>query len=484
MKRIILPFFISFIILITANISYADLVTKAKVNVTAVRIRESASTQSNIIKNIYQDDEVEVLEENGEWYKIKYGDTVGYAKAEFFTITQQGDLVDNPSSSENSTNEIEAQNNVKEESVVNNTMTDTTVNQNVATNQETTETAIQELNIGDSIILSNILNVRLIPSLSASTKLEIAQGTNITIEAKLGNWYKITDQITEGWVLKSKLMTKQPVIQPETPVVTQEPEIITPEKNEQPVNNNDVMVQPENQPEENKINSTETTETNKSAIVIVETARVRKTASTKSDIIDVLDEDDIVTIIGEEGEFYKITSSKFESGYISKTLVKEKNVTSRSATEERENIVSPEVNETVNQSLSQESSSQVTGNDIVVFAKQFLGYPYVLGCSSPEKGFDCSGFTKYVFGHFGYSLGATAASQTNLGSVVERENLQTGDLILFYNDAKTKIGHCGIYLESGDFIHSANPQRGVVIDNLNTNSYYDQRFVTARRIVF
>lgn len=105
------------------------------------------------------------------------------------------------------------------------------------------------------------------------------------------------------------------------------------------------------------------------------------------------------------------------------------------------------------------------------------------GCSTPENGFDCSGFTRYVFGHFGYTLGQVAADQTSLGAVVERENLQTGDLILFYNDEKTKIGHCGIYCEDGNFIHSANPQRGVVIDNLNTNSYYSQRFVTARRIV-
>ena len=76
-----------------------------------------------------------------------------------------------------------------------------------------------------------------------------------------------------------------------------------------------------------------------------------------------------------------------------------------------------------------------------------------------------------------------AASQTSLGVVVEKENLQIGDLILFYDDAKKKIGHCGIYIGGGDFIHSANPQRGVVIDNLNTNSYYAQRFVTARRII-
>ncbi len=105
------------------------------------------------------------------------------------------------------------------------------------------------------------------------------------------------------------------------------------------------------------------------------------------------------------------------------------------------------------------------------------------GCSTPEKGFDCSGFTRYVFGHFGFTLGQVAADQTSLGDVVERANLQIGDLILFYNDGKSKIGHCGIYMGSGDFIHSANPQRGVVTDNLNTNSYYSERFVTARRIV-
>lgn len=105
------------------------------------------------------------------------------------------------------------------------------------------------------------------------------------------------------------------------------------------------------------------------------------------------------------------------------------------------------------------------------------------GCSTPEKGFDCSGFTRYVFGHFGFTLGQVAADQTSLGDVVGREGLQIGDLILFYNDGKSKIGHCGIYMGSGDFIHSANPQRGVVTDNLNTNSYYSERFVTARRIV-
>ena len=95
MKKIIFSLFIIFMILIT-NISYAE-TKKATVKVAAVRIREAASTDSNIITNIYEDDEVEILEENGEWYKVKYGSSVGFAKAEFFKIAK--------SSTQNTTNQ-------------------------------------------------------------------------------------------------------------------------------------------------------------------------------------------------------------------------------------------------------------------------------------------------------------------------------------------------------------------------------------------
>ena len=58
-----------------------------------------------------------------------------------------------------------------------------------------------------------------------------------------------------------------------------------------------------------------------------------------------------------------------------------------------------------------------------------------------------------------------------------------GDLIVFYNEEKTKVGHVGIYIGNGEFVHAANPERGVVIDNINTNTYYNTRFVSARRII-
>lgn len=468
MKKIILSGIIIFMIL---TISHASFAVTATVNVTAVRIREFASTQANIVTNIYQEDEVEVLEENGEWYKVKYAEKIGYAKAEFFT--KKKEETQNTVANEKSTQEPQ-----------NNAENGESTERNLVPNEENGQTVPVQLKVGETVALSNNIKVRVMPNLSTIARTEIVQGTNVTIETKLGNWYKITNQTISGWITESKLTTQlaaneppvatQPPAQPETqvpqtPPNTTEPKETTPEPTQE-------------KPQETKQPKEEKPTTNKTAIVIVETARVRKTASTNSDIVDVLDEDDIVTITGEEGNFYKITSDKIGSGYISKSLVKQKDVSARSTVEERDNTINKEAKEE-NKPESQEKNSAVTGNDIVGFAKQFLKYPYVLGASSPEKGFDCSGFTRYVYGHFGFSLGQVAASQTSLGAVVERENLQIGDLILFYNDGKTKIGHCGIFIGGGDFIHSANPQRGVVIDNLNSNSYYSQRFVTARRIV-
>lgn len=439
MKKIILSWFIILGMITFLNQSLASTAT---VQVTAVRIRESASTDSNIITNLYEDDEVEILEENGEWYKVQYNGKVGYAKAEFFK--KKNETTEN-TVTQNTTADEPVQNN---ESIVD--------EQNVQP-ENTTETS-QELKIGTTVSVARDVKLRIIPNLSASDKIEIKKGDNVTVEAELGKWYKIKNETVEGWLMKTKLTagltpTEEPAEQPQEPETPQAPENTTP---------------PETVTPEQPTTTTTPTETtmNKTAVVIVETARVREGASTKANIIDVLDEDDIVTIIGEEGDFYKITTNKISSGFISKTLVKEKDVTSRSTAEER----------------TVESKSPTKQDDIIEFAKQFLGYPYVLGCSSPETGFDCSGFTRYVFGHFGYKLGRVAADQTSLGAVVERADLEVGDLLLFYDDAKTKIGHCGIYMGNGQFIHSANPKRGVVTDNLNTNSYYSQRFVTARRI--
>ncbi len=223
------------------------------------------------------------------------------------------------------------------------------------------------------------------------------------------------------------------------------------------------------------INNTTTSENrNTKGIINVETANVREKASKSSKIVYRLDEFDEVTIIEEDGDWYKITNSKGENGYVSKSLVKIADVSSRGNVDARVEI--PEEVKTEEPEIDK-------GIEVVNYAKQYLGCEYVLGGKTPESGFDCSGYTRYVYKNFGYNIGTVAAEQTSVGAEISREDLKEGDLILFYNEANTKIGHTGIYIGNNEFIHSANPERGVVTDNLVTNSYYSTRFVTARRIV-
>ena len=103
------------------------------------------------------------------------------------------------------------------------------------------------------------------------------------------------------------------------------------------------------------------------------------------------------------------------------------------------------------------------------------------GGSSPSKGFDCSGFTTYVYKHFGVSLSRTSSGQSGNGKSVSKENMQAGDVICFSNSSGSKkIGHVGIYIGGGKFIHAANSKKGVIISNVTGAGFY---FVTARRVI-
>ena len=99
-----------------------------------------------------------------------------------------------------------------------------------------------------------------------------------------------------------------------------------------------------------------------------------------------------------------------------------------------------------------------------------------------ELGFDCSGFVYYVYNSVGYSLARTCSSQAKSGVSVAKADLQPGDLVFFNNTSDGSIGHVGIYVGSGNFIHAANTTRGVVIDTINSGYYYTY-YYSARRII-
>ena len=117
-----------------------------------------------------------------------------------------------------------------------------------------------------------------------------------------------------------------------------------------------------------------------------------------------------------------------------------------------------------------------TAVDLIEYAKQFLGNPYVWGGTSLTKGADCSGFTMRIFEHFGYSLSRTSAAQSNNGRRVSLSEIQPGDL-LFYNHG-SRIGHVAIYIGNGQIIHASTERTGIII----SNAYYTTPACAARII--
>ncbi len=136
--------------------------------------------------------------------------------------------------------------------------------------------------------------------------------------------------------------------------------------------------------------------------------------------------------------------------------------------------------------IHKDSKSDIQRDKIVNFAKKQLGIKYVYGGSTP-KGFDCSGFTQYVFTKYGYSVPRVSRDYEKTGTKISVNNTKPGDILLFTGSNKKKrvTGHLGIVVSNKNgtikFIH-ASSSRGIVISDLKI-SYYKERILGARRII-
>jgi cell wall-associated NlpC family hydrolase len=115
------------------------------------------------------------------------------------------------------------------------------------------------------------------------------------------------------------------------------------------------------------------------------------------------------------------------------------------------------------------------GTRVADYARKFRGVRYVYGGSTPRTGFDCSGFVRYVYAHFGLSLAHSSFAQFTDGRSVSRASLRPGDLVFFDG-----LGHVGIYIGNGHFIHAPHTGTRVRIETLA--GWYSSRFVGARRL--
>ena len=211
--------------------------------------------------------------------------------------------------------------------------------------------------------------------------------------------------------------------------------------------------------------SSPTTRTGK--IVCDTSVNFRSQPNTSCSIIGSLYNGATVTILSSENGWYKATYNG-KTGYISADYV---TVTSGQASD---SAVSKPSN-----SVSYNGTS-AKRKAVIEYAAQFLGTPYVYGGSTPS-GFDCSGFTSYVFANTVGSIPRVAQAQFDATTRVSMSELKPGDLV-FFGSSASSISHVGIYVGDGKFIHS--PHTGDVVKYDSLSGYYSNRFQGGGRVIF
>ena len=321
------------------------------------------------------------------------------------------------------------------------------------------------------------VKLKVIPLINALELEEVKKDTEVEVKDTINNWICVTVQGKQGWVIADKL-EKLEKVETKTQESTSKNQETSTEQNVEQENSNQNVQQQEqsNVQETQQVQNTQTEtvkQTSKTMYINTETVNLRSSSDRTSTIVVQLAINTKVEVVSEENGWSKVSVNGKEGYILSSLLSATKQETSRGATESRiatankaattttntntqtQSAQTTKANTSTNTS-TQTATSTGTGASVVAYAKQFIGTKYTYGGSSPSTGFDCSGFTSYVYKHFGISLPRTSGGQSGVGTAVSKANLQAGDLVIYR-------GHVAIYVGGGNVIHSPRPGKTVCI---------------------
>lgn len=466
----------------------------ATVSTDTLNLRSEASTSSNIVELLNSGDKLEIISEEGNWYKVKHNNNEGYVSKDYVKVTKS---TTNATTATNTTTETG-----NTENGAGTTSSNTESGTGSSSNNAETGTAS---GVTTTAKLSKDTSVKITPLINSNEIAKLKTGTEVTIITKTNKWTFIeTDEIT-GWVVSSNLQEEQ------TTNNSNDNSNSNNSDNSNTGSTNDSNSTDTSNNNTNSADTTSSTDTTynstKTMYVKGTSVYVRSSNSTDSNIVTTLIQNTDVTVTGEAGDWYKVKYNSYE-GYIYKELLsdsktettnrgnvkrnievtpiaetsEEQSESTTTQTSEETNTNTQE-NESATTQESTETQSSTLGEEIVAYAKQYLGCPYVYGASGSSS-FDCSGFTMYVYKHFGYSLSHSATAQSKVGTHVDKEDLQPGDLVFFLDyETMDGIGHCGIYIGDGNFIHASSGSGYCVKISTLTSGSYLKRYATACRLI-
>ena len=457
-KSIIFMTIIALASLLFINISFAA--NTGKVLVETAKLREQADTDSKVLELASQGEEVEILNEEDQWYKVKYKQVTGYIRKDLIELDNK-----EAASTKNKNEQTKEDTQNTTENTVENTSENVQTEDNKIVENKPTDTNKEEneeeIVKNQKYKITEDVKIKVIPLISSIELDNVKKDEEVEVVEILNDWVKIkTSNEQEGWIRKEKLTTiKEEVANTENTTDT------TADSSRVETSSNETQTSTDTNTEKK-----EQTNTTKTMYVNSQSVNLRQKADKTSQVIKSLTLNTKVTVLSSTNgwAYVDVNGTK---GYIAENLLTStQKETSRSGLTTREQKTTSTTTNTASNTTASASASSV-----VSYAKQYLGCKYIYGGTSPS-GFDCSGFTQYVYKHFGVNLNRTAAAQYSNGQSVT--NLQAGDLVMF---GKSGINHVGIYIGGNTFIHAANPSKGVRTDSMSTG-YYKTNYVGARRI--
>ena len=410
-------------------------VFQAKVNADSLYLRQSPG--GAVITTLSKGTTVAVLNNSSSWYKVSVNGKEGYVSGEYLTGTTATNVAlgtgtvkcsssvnfrSAPNTSSTSYGELKNGTKVNVVGVSSGWYKVTYNGKTGYIHPDYITLASSSAGTAGTVKCSSSVNLRSAANTSSSILAELKNGTAVTVVSTANGWCKVTCSGKTGYIKQDYVSTTGSVS-----------------------------------------NNTSASTGTAAVVKCSSTVNFRSSASTSSTVLGELKNGTAVTVLSTSNGWSKVSYAG-KTGYISADYL----VTASSGT-----AISPS-NTAASVSISAKRQS------VLNYAAQFLGVPYVYGGSTPS-GFDCSGFTSYVFKNTVGSIPRVAQAQYDATTRVSRDDLLPGDLV-FFGSSTSSISHVGIYVGSNQFIHA--PSTGDVVKYSSLTGSYATRYQGAGRVIF